>query len=39
VSLLVGSAGHGGTGDDQVEFQVLMTNQFFQLKRKKAAGP
>jgi hypothetical protein len=33
------TAGHGGTGDNQVEFQVLMTNQFFQLKRKKAAGP
>lgn len=33
------TAGHGGTGDDQVEFRVLMTNQFFQLKRKKAAAP
>lgn len=33
------TAGHGGTGDDQVAFQVLMTNQFFKLKRKKAAGP
>jgi hypothetical protein len=28
------TAGHGGTGDNQVEFQVLMTNQFFKLKRK-----
>jgi hypothetical protein len=32
------TAGHGGTRDDQVNFQVLMTNQFFKLKRKKAAG-
>jgi hypothetical protein len=28
------TAGHGGTGDNQVKFLVLMTNQFFKLKRK-----
>ena len=33
------TVGHGGTGDNQVEFRALMTNQFFMLKRKKAAGP